>query len=651
MPVRQTKSEDEGEQLANAVAVDSTDVPKDVTEAAVAATSPGAGVLQASDREKVTETSSSPPFTGGGASTEGEKAMLRPAPSPQGTTVAADVTAATRTPPVASSATFANAWADFGGRRDSGGGIGAAGLERRFSGITIASATLATPTNSDVSSVMTPSSSWAEDVTPAPAVPLSPPATRAAGEVSGGVLFPSKPGGWGKQATVVREGQGLPVPSDEKGTAQKASSTDSRPVESGTANENASVSKLAGDAVSDSNSTLATMMTPGKGGDDVGGEASLSPESPQQGGLAHEDGTAVELQDERRAAKPPPNTDETENSHIANREPSDEAKTDAPSGSTVVAVEDPPTLRVEGNLVPRGGLVSARIAAFEQTGSEKKDEEDSAHQQATKQLKEASLATASDTPSASSENTPGVPCENDGGGSEAQIDIKPACNDGDEAATAKKLAGTTSEDSLEPSKVAVNAEANTTSNEIGSSNSVERIESTPTSSAETMTTAATTTASSTVPTAESTAAHVADPPSAEARMPSSPAAPENVGGSDAQTTDSANQSLESVAPTLAPPKATPEEAEKSIAESEQPQGPKDVPGASAHGGAGGSAGGIRSIVLAGPERVFSIAEAAEAHSKSPLLGASGTFVSVASRRGKLATVAVVDLWNEGATTR
>lgn len=79
------------------------------------------------------------------------------------------------------------------------------------------------------------------------------------------------------------------------------------------------------------------------------------------------------------------------------------------------------------------------------------------------------------------------------------------------------------------------------------------------------------------------------------------------------------------------------------------------------GGSGGGGGGggeastivlaISSIVLAGPASVFSIAAAAEAHARSPLLGSGGSVVSVASTEDNPSTVAVVDLWDGGATTR
>ena len=72
-------------------------------------------------------------------------------------------------------------------------------------------------------------------------------------------------------------------------------------------------------------------------------------------------------------------------------------------------------------------------------------------------------------------------------------------------------------------------------------------------------------------------------------------------------------------------------------------------------GSGGEEGGakvaISCIVLAGPAGVFSITAAARAHVRSPLLGAGASVISVASSQEDMATVAIVDLWNGGATTR
>ena len=57
------------------------------------------------------------------------------------------------------------------------------------------------------------------------------------------------------------------------------------------------------------------------------------------------------------------------------------------------------------------------------------------------------------------------------------------------------------------------------------------------------------------------------------------------------------------------------------------------------------------VVLAGPVSVLSAAEAATAHARSPLLGSNARFSSAPSSRGDMTTVAVVDLWNGGTTTR
>lgn len=57
------------------------------------------------------------------------------------------------------------------------------------------------------------------------------------------------------------------------------------------------------------------------------------------------------------------------------------------------------------------------------------------------------------------------------------------------------------------------------------------------------------------------------------------------------------------------------------------------------------------VVIAGPVSVLSAAEAATAHARSPMLGSNARFSSAPSSRGDITTVAVVDLWNGGTTTR
>ena len=61
--------------------------------------------------------------------------------------------------------------------------------------------------------------------------------------------------------------------------------------------------------------------------------------------------------------------------------------------------------------------------------------------------------------------------------------------------------------------------------------------------------------------------------------------------------------------------------------------------------------GGRAVVLAGPKSVLLAAEAAASHARSPLLGSNPRFPTAPSSRGDMTTVAVVDMWNGGATTR
>ncbi|CAM9250646.1 unnamed protein product [Scytosiphon promiscuus] len=654
--VGDTGLHDEGDKTIETAAAESDAAPKAATEVvgggeAAAPTSTAAGASQASGTETVTGALELPSLTVKEASPEGVKVMLRPAPFPPGATAAADVTAPTRPPSVAASATFANAWADFGEKRDSGGGRGAAALERRFSGITVASATLATPTNSDVSSVITPSSSrsaWADDATPVPAVALPSPGTRAAVAVVGGGLFPPNPGGGeGKPTTVVREGQDVSAPCGEDGTVTEASSADSRPAGSGCVNEGATVDKKAGGAASGTIYTLPTTTTPGKADIGVGAEALASPESHRQDDSPRQDETTVDTQETPGAAKPAAEVDDTHNCQIANPEPADEQTAVPPSGIDAAA-ENRPTLREESNLVSkecsaeedtRGGV------DVRQTGREKENDDDPGDKR-TEQPKEATAAGPEIPSFSSEEQILGVSRRDTGG------------------------------DSVE-AEAAVDKGGQRAGDGVGAASSVESVRSTSTSSAVIATTEMTPTATTKVTSVQHTVAHTADPPCVESKVSSSTtAAPENLDGCDgprpshpsvvinsmspmsstaaptaAQKVDSVNRILDDEDPTLRPPKGTPEEAEKGSAESKEQQGTNTVTGASEPRGGSNDAGGIRSIVLAGPDRVFSIAEAAMAHSKSPLLGAAGTFVSMASRRGKLATVAVVDLWNEGATTR
>ncbi|CAM9133566.1 unnamed protein product, partial [Hapterophycus canaliculatus] len=666
------------------------DSPKAVTEVVVgteaATKSPDEGVLRGSGREAVTGTSSLSPLTRGGASAEGANSMPTPAPVPKGAMTGAAAAAAaeaevavpTLPPPVDSLATSANAWANFGERRESGGGRGVAGLERRFSGITISSATLATPTNSDVSSVMTPSSSrspWAEDFPSVPMLSVPSPATRAAGAVSGGGLFSSKLGeDGGAQATVVQEGKHVPVSSDGQRIVREAPRADCRPVdvESGIAGNGATVHKVMGEPVSDTISTLPTTTNPGKEDNDVSDEVLASSESSRQDGTIREDETAGVTQE---------GTDEKETSQVMSPEAADEVKRDPPSSSTDAAAGDLATLRAKGNLLQREGLGEkdpGTLADHEPTGPDKDEKEDLAHGQPKDHPEEASSAAAvSISPFISSEKKmPGSSCGRDVDGSvQAHIDLTPADYSAFEALTARKLGGTTPADNSRLAEITVDKGEQATSHETDTASNVPSFDPTSVSSG---TPTATSTTMTKVACVEDTAGSILDTPSAESMVPSSTAAPENIGGGDVtspshpsgvtssvppmpsttvsrtvQKVDSVHQRLDSrVDPTLTPPKGSPENAEKGNAEKPgQPQGTKSVSGASAGSSTCESAGGIRSIVLAGPEGVFSIAEAAESHLKSPLLGASGTFVSMASKRGKLATVAVVDLWNEGATTR
>lgn len=57
------------------------------------------------------------------------------------------------------------------------------------------------------------------------------------------------------------------------------------------------------------------------------------------------------------------------------------------------------------------------------------------------------------------------------------------------------------------------------------------------------------------------------------------------------------------------------------------------------------------ITFAGRGSVVPVAEVASAHARSPLLASSPRRTSVSSMKGGVATVAVADLWNTGATTR
>lgn len=682
--------EETGGKTAEVVAIQEIDAPKEhagkeVSEAATAAApaSSDADASQASGRETVTGISGVSPSTGGGgASSEGAKAVATPAPIPQGAMTAVDVTAPTMLPPVPSSSTFAKAWADFGGRRDSGGsGRGGAELERRFSGITIASATLATPTNSDVSSVMTPSSArltLVEDVSSMSALAAPSPATRTAGVVSGARLFSSKWEAEGRtQAAVVREGQDVPGPSGQKGYLSEASSAGGGPLKSGTAVEGETVHKVTGDAAFGDKLALPNTTDSAKADSGVDPEVSASPGSPEQDSPTRQDEKAVDALEGSIVVKPSAAADEAGSSQIANPEPADEARTDASSSNIDVAVGHPVE---KGNLLSREALAEegpGRFAGTEQTGPDKDEKEGPVDGKPKQDSKEATPATASEIPSASSdvEKLAAASCGKDGGDRlKAEVDLEPVRNEGEERLTAGELAGNTPEKKSKISEHDVDNGAQATSKTAGTTSSVRRAEATSASSRTARNTATTTMTQ--VSGVEDTEAQITDPPSAEPTVPSPIAAPTNVAGGDApspshpsgvssavpatlsaaapntaEKTDSANRSPDSADPTLARPKKTPEKDEKGSAESERPQGNITGAGASAGGGAGSGAEGIRSIILAGPEGAFSIAEAAEAHSKSPLLGASGTFVSVASRRGKLATVAVVDLWNNGATTR
>ncbi|CAM9598948.1 unnamed protein product, partial [Ectocarpus sp. 13 AM-2016] len=109
-----------------------------------------------------------------------------------------------------------------------------------------------------------------------------------------------------------------------------------------------------------------------------------------------------------------------------------------------------------------------------------------------------------------------------------------------------------------------------------------------------------------------------------------------------------------VGPTSPSPTAAPEKIEASTPEPEESKDTIAPPAAGATDAGGGAGGGgteIRSLILAGSRGVFSTAELAEGHARSPLLGSIGTVMSLASSQKKVATVAIVDLWNGGATTR
>ncbi|CAM9458952.1 unnamed protein product, partial [Pylaiella littoralis] len=563
---------------------------------------------------------------------------------------AAVVATPTTMPGADSGAIGMSSWANFGEMRQAaggggGGGGGGVGPDRRVSGRKISGAALATPTNSDVLSGKEPSASWSafgEDVTAISVATMAEPG-----------ISPSKAEGGGKEAALVRRVEGLfePTPGSEVPEVPSAETVNVQAETAGLEVNGASAIGQVPTDAGDADNEVAAHAAPSAGGADVGGPT-----------LLHEAGGVPQA--ESKAAVPQVKPFQTEVSNEATStpsEPAEEGNINTPSFSINPASRtgDPvseaiPTIAVttvDGDLPRR--FASEKDATS--VTDEKQTWLDGLQLQSTdpgqpgEHIKEPPPADGLSEPvpstsvssSPEERRMPGAPgCSGgSGGGSEDVTEsARPSGwtgNYDDQTSTDDNTSGITP-DAAKTTAVVKLKEKVTTGDAVAGGGVADDAVAVP-------------------PKPLSTAVNSADP--------------SGVGGIETPSTPSTTPS-ENIQK-CASPSSRPVSVERTTTERGWTPFYERVDNISAKPGQSGVAAAVpaaaaatdsdggavihrlvaRSIVLAGPACVFTVAEVAEAHARSPLLGSSGTVISMASSQAERATVAIVDLWNGGATTR
>lgn len=642
---------------------------------------------------------------------------LTPSPAAKASAV---VTTPTKAPGADSYAMSANSWANFGENRrgtGGGGGGGGVGLERRFSDLRVSGAALATPTNSDVSSVATPSAScsaFGEDI---PAVPAA--GTSITGAGSG--TLPSEREGGGKEQGVAPRVEDLSapsvgrsevpeVPSAETVKAQAAATgagpakdavaqaettgpevtaTSAPPREGehlsalsvgcvdvpvpeapdaetvtvqatigvGPTDNNAAVdAETTGAEVNGTGSSLQPPASSGDANSDVAARAAPSAGGTELGASipSHEVGAA---QAESRAAVPQVHVDQIEAPKVTPSEPAEEAKVHPPSASKSPDLQTGDSV---SEAIATSAASEADVAAETDPASVKEEQTqlNEQHQKNTRPGKSgervaepppaAGLSgpapSKNFSPVAEERTMPGA--SDDGGGGSGSEDVKESVrpsggtvDDDGETSTCDNPSGTTP-DAVKTTtavvKIIENVETGDASTR-GSGGVADDAVVVP-------------------PKAPSTAVKSTDPSEVGGiETPSMPSTTQTESTERGTAQSARPASVDWTKKQLTPITSS---VEDSSAMPLSPNVAAAVPAASTAALATSSASGpvqsktaARSVVLAAPASVFTIAEVAEAHARSPVLGSSGTVIAMASSQAERATVAVVDLWNGGATTR